>query len=1042
MEPFLSNHRILEKIGEGGMGVVYRAEDTRLGREVAIKVLPATSAARDDLRVRLLREARMAAALNHPNLCTIHEVGELEGGTPFIVMELLRGETLHALIARTGALPVKDLVDIAVQIAEGVAEAHLHQIVHRDLKPQNVMVNAGGRVKVLDFGLAKPLQEVEPSDDVMTRAASHSSEMSKRGHVVGTAAYMSPEQALGEQVDSRSDVFSFGTMLYEMATAQRPFRGRTLTSTIAKILETEPPLLSGIRPGLPPDLERIIRRCLQKKPADRYNDTRDLVGDLKELRQALTSGVVPMAAPARNRWPWIAAALGAVALAAVAVAMIWTRAPGVERGVAASLKQITYVGDAALPAISPDGQFVAYATGSPDAQKVFVHDMVGDRAIEVFQPQPHPLCPRCPLRVTDLQWSPDGAHLTVVANGVHVVPRLGGPVQAVNRQLGYRGTWSPDASQVAWIRQPSPELWIADSAGQKSRSFPLTGPITWMRGVDWSPAGNWILFVSDDDGGRSTLWIVRPDGSGQRRLLDEQGPGLSARWGPAGDVIYMMKGEPSRDLWRLAVSADGTPRGEPVRLMTGLDAGPEFALLRNGRRLVFQRGALRSNLRRISVGGGGEATPVTELTTGTLWHSGPQFSPDGSRLAFSRGDRLSSNIFVQSSDGGARQITFLKSFNRTPVWSPDGKRIAFGSNEGGSLKVWAVNSDGGAVRSFAGTSLSNSLSLTWAPSPNVLYQRPGNRNFHILDPVSESESPLVSDEKAGWIFGPLRSPDGKQLLVNRNVLPIGPSLYLFPFEGVPIRQDMARRLTGALLSGSVAQSVDATPYRGKEVKLAVQARVQVSGDNNRGQCWLRVDRPNAQRGFVYDMQDRPIRTPSWNRYEIAGKVNADADRIAVGCVLAGAGDLWVDEFQLSVRSDAGTWMPVALRNASFEDDEIGQPPAGWSRPPPGYTARVVDERPFAGRRSLSISAKQLPEGDFAPLGWSADGREVYAIRTRRLVALPVAGGDPRVLGTVPVPDGYTLGGTTISPDGRRLVYTIVESRSDIWIIDDFDPTDR
>ena len=301
----LGHYRIIEKIGEGGMGVVYRAEDTTLKRPVALKLVSENPTVRDDRHARFLREARTAAALNHPSICTIYEVGEVqeggeaptsESGDPivagksFIAMELVEGETLSASLARTGALPINVLLKTAVQVAEGLAEAHSRRIVHRDLKPQNVMLGPEGRVKILDFGLAKPLG---PTDDAaMSAAATQSAELTREGRVLGTAAYMSPEQAQGRRVDARSDVFSFGTMLYQMATGQRPFDGETDINTLAKILEADAPPLAKHVPDVPINLDRIVRRCLQKNPAARYNDTRDLVVDLQELQQEITSGVV------------------------------------------------------------------------------------------------------------------------------------------------------------------------------------------------------------------------------------------------------------------------------------------------------------------------------------------------------------------------------------------------------------------------------------------------------------------------------------------------------------------------------------------------------------------------------------------------------------------------------------------------------------------------------------------------------------------------------------------------------------------------------
>jgi len=318
----LSHFRIVDKLGEGGMGVVWGAEDVDLHRPVALKVLSSETLARDDMRARFMREARTAAALNHPNICTIYEVGEVDE-VPFIAMERIEGSGLDARLSGGEALPLNELVKIAVQIAEGLAAAHARGIVHRDLKPGNVMLARGKQVKILDFGLAKPQGTLVGDENDATLAIT--AEMTQEGTILGTVSYMSPEQAEGKAVDSRSDVFSFGVLLYQMTTGQLPFRGESSTSTLAKILEGEPEAPSIVRQGLPADLERIIRRCLEKRPADRYNDTRDLVADLRSLQTTGESQAVsPAPEESRKLPPWIwVAALAVVVLAVVFLAKPW-----------------------------------------------------------------------------------------------------------------------------------------------------------------------------------------------------------------------------------------------------------------------------------------------------------------------------------------------------------------------------------------------------------------------------------------------------------------------------------------------------------------------------------------------------------------------------------------------------------------------------------------------------------------------------------------------------------------------------------------------
>ncbi|MFQ5702224.1 MAG: protein kinase [Acidobacteriota bacterium] len=300
----LSHYRLLEKIGEGGMGVVFRALDTRLNRHVAIKVLHPLQTSDPKRKKQLIREARTAAALNHPSVCTIHEIGEvprahaqpdIPADSPYVVMEFVRGESLHVRLERLGALPLQQLFDLALQVAEGLREAHAHRVIHRDLKPQNLLVTPEGRLKILDFGLAiamRPALSRRESSDEPTISWDRYEE----GKVAGTVPYMSPEQALGKELGTRSDLFSFGSILYEMATGRKPFLDDTNTGILAKILQSEPESILGLRPDLPAGMEQVVLRCLRKDPADRYGDTGELVAALREVQQANASGRLPTVA--------------------------------------------------------------------------------------------------------------------------------------------------------------------------------------------------------------------------------------------------------------------------------------------------------------------------------------------------------------------------------------------------------------------------------------------------------------------------------------------------------------------------------------------------------------------------------------------------------------------------------------------------------------------------------------------------------------------------------------------------------------------------
>ena len=364
------HYRILEPLGKGGMGEVFVAEDTRLHRRVALKVLPRLLAADEAHRERFEREARAVAALNHPNIVTNHSVEEHDGEL-FLTMELVDGKPLTDVIQR-GGLPIDRLLRIGSEVADAIAAAQQQGITHRDLKPANVMITPSGRAKVLDFGLAK-LKDAEAAaaGDDMTRMSSKG-DLTGAGRIVGTVAYMSPEQAEGKPVDSRSDIFSLGVVLHEMATGDKPFKGDTNVSVISSIIKDTPPPVTDSNPSLPADLVRIVRRCLAKDPDRRYQTAADLRNELEDLRQDTASGTIVMPrAVVRGRMPWAGIVAGVAGLAAV-IALAWMlthRSSAVAKPADGftidRLQRLTATGNASMAAISPDGRYVVHVKAEP-----------------------------------------------------------------------------------------------------------------------------------------------------------------------------------------------------------------------------------------------------------------------------------------------------------------------------------------------------------------------------------------------------------------------------------------------------------------------------------------------------------------------------------------------------------------------------------------------------------------------------------------------------------------------------------------------------
>ena len=633
---------------------------------------------------------------------------------------------------------------------------------------------------------------VATADAAMTAAATESAELTKQGRVVGTVAYMSPEQAQGRPVDARSDVFAFGTMLYEMATGKRPFLGETGINTIAKILESEVPRLEDVVPDVPINLDRIVRRCLQKDPAARYNDTRDLVVDLKELQEEVTSGVVRTASGSIARStvtgapPWslfsgrgaklAAAAVGVAVVSAIAWRVLDTvpstpLAPATS-SVTPTHRQVTFVGDAWAAAVSPDGRSIAYLAGSGDSQAVHLQDVTGGRALEVF---------RGDVRMQP-RWSPDGSQLLVtgssdIGDGTFLVPRLGGSPRRIGRFAD--AAWSPEGSQLAGILTARKSIFVTETSTGEVTEVPLSEEFTFIRDVDWSPTGDFFAVVVLDGMQRSTLRTVSVDGARQSTVLEDDAGIQSPRWSAAGDAIYYWRDEQQAGgLWKIRVSGDGTALGAPTPLLAGVPVAPPLSITADGAGLLYARGQSWSNLWIATAAGQGPDVSVStrQLTTGTLMDQAARVSPDGGRVAFSRSNGRTSNIFVAPIDGGpVQQLTFLISENSAPVWSPDGSEIAFGSTEGHVARVWKVAARGGSPQLFDGSELSASFGLEWAPGRDILYQLPGNRNFSVLDPTTGDERPLIDDDSVGWAFNPRYSPDGSQVVAywNRRLEPGG-----------------------------------------------------------------------------------------------------------------------------------------------------------------------------------------------------------------------------------------------------------------------------
>ncbi|MBI3473226.1 MAG: serine/threonine-protein kinase, partial [Candidatus Solibacter usitatus] len=546
----IAHFEILEKLGEGGMGAVYKARDTHLDRLVALKVLRQDRVADPERRRRFITEAKAASALNHANIITIHDIDRADG-IDFMAMELIRGRTLDSLVSKKG-LSLGDTLKHAIQIAGAIEAAHAAHIVHRDLKPANVMVTDQGVVKVLDFGLAK-LVEASPLDPADATASIHAAAPeTESGTILGTVAYMSPEQAEGKEVDARSDIFSFGVMLYEMVSGRRAFQRESKLSTLSAILQQEPPPLAQVAEGAPHELERIVVRCLRKDPERRFQLMKEVRIALEELKEESESGRLAQTdrpVQARRKSPALAWGIAAgLLLLAGAGAWVWTR----DRGSAPEYELRQLTADAGLtttPAISRDGKMVAYASdrASDGNLDLWVHPLTaGAQAIRLTRNEADDMMP---------DFSPDGGQIVFHSRrdggGVYVIPALGGEERLLARG-GQYPRFSPDGKWVAYSVGDflaSGSAFVIPAGGGAARR--VASNLNWAVQPNWSATGKSLLvFGSASEAAPRDWWLTPVDGgaaveTGVRPYLQFGG----GEWSWSGSSLIVSS--ESRGLWRI-----------------------------------------------------------------------------------------------------------------------------------------------------------------------------------------------------------------------------------------------------------------------------------------------------------------------------------------------------------------------------------------------------------------------------------------------------------------------------------------------------------
>jgi eukaryotic-like serine/threonine-protein kinase len=770
----ISHYTVLEKLGGGGMGVVYRALDTRLGRNVALKFLPEDISHDPQAIERFRREACTASSLNHPNICTIYDIEEFEG-RPFIAMELLEGQTLKRRIARK-SIEIAELLEIGIQIADGLEAAHAKGIIHRDIKPANIFLVDRGPAKILDFGLAKfaAYREpaAEPGDDSSMPTQRHILDdalATSPGHSVGTVAYMSPEQARGQELDSRTDLFSLGVVLYEMATGKVPFGGSAVGLIFDGILNSSAPPARKVNPNLPVGLENILAKSLEKDLDLRYQTAAELRTDLKRLKRDLDLGHSGSTLAAQNargadRAPgrrsrgqiWVLAGGTLLAIAAV-LGYVLTRPVAPPR----ILKTVQLTNsNKPKSGIVTDGARLYFIEDQSHLSQVSV---AGGETVAV----PNSLQNTGFANLFDI--SHDGSSLlmntalgTSLDGPLWSVPVLGGSPRRLGNLEGHSGAWSPDGGRIAYCK--GNEIFVADSDGSGSRL--LLDPGGTANDIRWSPDGSILRFtVNDPKTNNRSIWQASADGGNLHLLL----PGWSdapneccGKWTPDGKYfVFQARGDSTANLW--AINEHGgllrsTPL-PPVQLTTGPMNTGDPVPSRDGRKIYAQGWQPRGELLRYDA----KAKQLAPYLSG-ISAMGLDFSRDGQWVAYN--DATDGTMWRSKIDGTQKlQLVFPPMLAYLPRWSPDGKQLAFfGHPPGEPFQLYLIASEGGSPEVIYRSSI-NCADPNWSPDGKSLVFGENSLNnqgsaVYVLDLKTRTPTKLPGSD---GLYSPRWSPDGRYI---------------------------------------------------------------------------------------------------------------------------------------------------------------------------------------------------------------------------------------------------------------------------------------
>src|SRR6266850_5473821 len=787
----LCHYRLVEKVGEGGMGLVYRALDTNLDRAVAIKILPDAFARDPERLARFEREAKMLASLNHPNIAAIHGLEE-DGGVRFLVLELVAGATLDERLD-AGPAPLKEALGLARQVAEGLEAAHDRGIIHRDLKPANIKITPEGKVKVLDFGLAKESEAARRGSGTLN-SPTITSDHTRADVILGTAAYMSPEQARGKPLDKRTDIWSFGCVLYETLAGRQAFSGETVSDCIARILERDPDW-KELPASVPGRVVDLLRRCLQKDAQNRLRDIGDARIEIEEILAAprAAAGTMSPGLAARPRWQ-MAGGLGALALSfALAGGLVgrWAltpAAPGAGNGPnLVDVARLTHdPGISEWPTWSPDGKTLAFVSNRDGNFDIYVRRVDGGQEVNITND---------PAQDFQPSFSPDGNQIAFVSTrssrtgmiqigatfglefrtyggDLWAVPALGGQARRLARDANFPA-WSPDARRIAYVSGPEAHRAILEIGpdGGTPRTVLASDASSWETvRVRYSPGGTWLSFETT----LGEVWLVPASGGQPRRLTVAA---TSHVWEASGRRLYYLSRGQQGGTRLMSVEIDeakGELRGEPRTLswMTGVIR--HLDLSKDGNRLVVSEleGSLNLTLLRLKPGGGAPAGPEQILSRGQVIDRYPEFSPDGRRIAFTS-DRLGPmNIWVLDLETGRQSRLQLPGEDRganVPLWSPDGRSIALMRfHSDGTQALWLAAADGSQAEELIPPTQGLTASAFSPDGRSILYEGLTESTRQIFSIDLNSRQSRQMSSSPGDKYEPRWTPDGRFLVFVSN----------------------------------------------------------------------------------------------------------------------------------------------------------------------------------------------------------------------------------------------------------------------------------